>query len=199
MKSLLVPVLAAGALMLGACATTADQSAKLTPEQMKAELASVTQQITEAEAWMSAQRALGGNVSRTALRSAVTGRLWKLVVRRDELRVALAEAGYPRTAEEVRERIFEIDQTLAKRNRALASAGAPSSGSSLLTVMPTTAQIAAMNVGPYVAPASPSYMSLSPVPGSASPRSSDWRRTYRLNKERAALLAKLQTLEPSEN
>lgn len=198
MKSLLVPVLA-GALMLGACATTADQSAKLTPEQMKAELASVTQQITEVEAWMKAQRAIGHNVSRTALRSPVMGRLSKLYVKRDELRVALAEAGYPRTAEEVRERIFEIDQTLAKRDGALASAGAPSSGSSLLRVMPTTAQIAAMDFGPYVAPASPSYMSLSTVPGSASPRSSDWRRTYRLNKERAALLAKLQTLENSEN
>ena len=219
MKSWIVPVLAATAVTLGACATTAEESAALSPDQMKAELAAVSQEITEFDAWMQAQRVMGRDVFALLQSRPVIGRLTQLVERRDQLRADLAEVGYPRNAEEVRERIAEIDRNLVKRGAALAPVGAPGRGPSdtmstsispKLTVSlqslpsaPVPVVTTTYSEGPapesaYVV-ARPVYRGMTSVPGSASARSSDWRRTYRLKQERSQLLAKLRAMENFEN
>ena len=50
MKPVIVSILAAGALALGACATTAEESAALSADQMRAELATISQQLDAIQA-----------------------------------------------------------------------------------------------------------------------------------------------------
>jgi hypothetical protein len=191
-KSLIVSLLAAGALTLGACATTQSQSAALSPEQMKVELASIAQQLDDIDAGR--YLPLDGE-RRAVFQGRLIAKLEQLVGRREDLRLQLAAAGYPRTADEVRDRIAEIDRTLAKRGQSLA----PSSFQGFASTRPVWSLSSyALAYTPTAIPIS-TYPTMSAVPGSNGPRSSDWRRTYRLKEERAVLYAKLQTLEYPEN
>lgn len=204
MKSWIAPVLAATAVTLGACATTAGETAALRPDGIKAELASVSQEILDIDAWVRGQAGLGRDIGEVMQNRALKGRLLGLVYRQAELRTELAEAGYPRTAEEVRERIMEIDKALAKRGETLAASGSPRPTSSLRMLVSSNPYPSSTVI--EGAPPSSSYVVFTPVydrmtgvPGSASPRSLDWQRAYSLKEERAALQARLQTVEHREN
>lgn len=205
MKSWIAPVLAATAVTLGACATTADETAALRPDEIKAELASVSQEILDIDAWVRGQAGLGRDIGEVMQNRALKGRLLGLVYRQSELRAELAEAGYPRTAEEVRERITQIDQALAKRGETLAASGSPRPASSLRKLVSSNPYLSSTTVIEDAPPYSsyglftPVYDRMNGVPGSASPRSLDWQRAYSLKEERAALQARLQTVEHREN
>jgi hypothetical protein len=205
MKSWIVAALAAAALTLGACATTADESAALRPDEIKAELASVSQEILDIDAWVRGQAGLGRDIGEVMQNRALKGRLLGLVYRQSELRAELVEAGYPRTADEVRERIMEIDQALAKRGETLAASGSRRPTSSLRMLVSSNPYPSSTTVIEDAPPSSsyvvftPVYDRMTGVPGSASPRSLDWQRAYSLKEERAALQARLQTVEHREN
>jgi hypothetical protein len=202
-KSWIAPVLAATAVTLGACATTADETAALRPDEIKAELASVSQEILDIDAWVRGQAGLGRDIGEVMQNRALKGRLLGLVYRQSELRAELVEAGYPRTAEEVRERITQIDQALAKRGETLAASGSRRPTSSLRMLVSSNPYPSSTPVteGPYNSYGlfTPVYDRMTGVPGSASPRSLDWQRAYSLKEERAALQARLQTVEHREN
>ena len=204
MKQVVMSVLAASALMLGACATTADESAALRADEKKAELAAVSQEIMEINARVRGQVVLGTSIRAVMQDRALAGRLMGLVDRQRELRAELEEAGYPRTAEEVRAKIMEIDLALAKRGVTLAPAGSPGKTSSLRSLvssspyLSTTTVIDGPNPYSYVV-SNHYYQRMGGTPGSSSPRSLEWQRIYSLKEERAALHARLQTLERFEN
>ena len=203
MKSWIVAALAATALTLGGCATTTDESAALRADEIKAELASVSQEILEINARVRGQVVLGSDIRTLMQDRALSGRLMGLVYRQGELRAELEEAGYPRSAEEVREKIMEIDLALARRGVVLAPAGSPGTMSSLRRMISSNLSPTVLSNGPtpYSSPVIfiPTYYGMSGTPGSSSPRSLEWQRTYRLKEERAALLARLQTLEHFQN
>ena len=78
MKSWIVAAFAATALTLGGCATTPDESAALRADEIKAELASVSQEILEINARVRGQVVLGSDIRTLMQDRALSGRLMGL-------------------------------------------------------------------------------------------------------------------------
>ena len=191
MKAVIVSALAAGAAILGACATAPSDTAAMSGREMMTELAVVAQELrdldTATRSYVHPQGAEGPVLPRRHVRRSLLQRREELANRREDLREGLAARRESLSADEIRTLIAMIDRELANyeyRGPGAAGVGEAPSRPVLRTQALTTDGWAPMD---------PNYYASRPGLESAGMRHAQWRRMYRLKKDREELWAALRT------
>ena len=190
MKAAIISALAAGAAILSACATTPTDTAAMSGREMMTELVVVTQELRDLEAaarsYVHPQGAEGPVLPRRDIRRGLLQRTEELVSRREDLRDSLAARRESLSADEIRTLIAMIDRELA--NYEYRGPGAAGVGEA-----PSRPVLRPLALTTDWAPMDPNYYASRPGLESTGMRHAQWRRMYRLMKDREDLWAALRT------